>query len=100
MIGTARRRRNASLETNGYDLQGVESGAEQDDFLRVLQAAEQLGDGGAELRVRDVGGELRERQEYEAPLLHLGVRQLQVALVDRLIVEEEEVEVDDPRPPA
>src|SRR5882724_8431605 len=74
--------------------------AEQDDLLRVLQAPQNLRDRRSVLRVGDVRGELGERQQDEAALVHLGVRDLQRAFGDGLIVEQQDIEIYDARAPA
>src|SRR5262249_23700885 len=68
---------------------------QQDDALGVLDGGEQRGDRLPELRVDHLRRQLGEREQHEAPLVQLGVRDLEIALVDHVLVEEQDVEIDD-----
>src|SRR5689334_22381056 len=70
------------------------------DALRILHRREQRRDRLPELRMYDVRRELGEREQHEPTLVHLGMRNLERALLDDLLIAEEDVEIDDARAPA
>ena len=59
-----------------------------------MQSREHFGDGFAGDGVFDLGGDLGQRLEDEAPLMHTGVRKRQFIGFHDLIVEQKEVQVD------
>ncbi len=65
----------------------------------IGQAIHEAADGDAEGGMDRVRGELAERNKDEAPPMHFGVGNVQVPLGNNLLAVEEEIQIDQPRPP-
>src|SRR5437879_3837045 len=79
---------------------GASGPREQRHPLLVLQGCEETGDALTELGMDQLGCELGEREEDEAALVQLGMRDLEGPLLHDVLVAEEDVEVDHPGAPA
>ena len=64
------------------------------------QRGEQFGDGAVKQGVAQVGGKFGQRFENEAPLVQAGMGQLKLRVRRHLIIHQQQIQVDEARPPA